>query len=149
MKPFEIHSDHDPETWLRLWDSKIVEFTSKNKGAYSGERCFFGTHEKNQLMVFFHSDYDTVYLSTRFMGTIEPDGTGSKISGDEIRHFLSLVYGCSNGYRRHRHVVAAFMAAGNLALCTGHYCFLLREDHTEGLYCTTGEAFEPYLHTSG
>ena len=32
------------------------------------------------------------------------------------------------------------MAAGNLALCTGHYCFLLREDHTEGLYCTTGEA---------
>ncbi len=60
MKPFEIHSDHDPETWLRLWDSKIVEFTSKNKGAYSGERCFFGTHEKNQLMVFFHSDYDTV-----------------------------------------------------------------------------------------
>ena len=52
MKPFEIHSDHDPETWLRLWDSKIVEFTSKNKGAYSGERCFFGTHEKNQLMVF-------------------------------------------------------------------------------------------------
>lgn len=32
-------------------------------------------------MVFFHSDYDTVYLSTRFMGTIEPDGTGSKISG--------------------------------------------------------------------
>ena len=53
MKPFEIHSDHDPETWLRLWDSKIVEFTSKNKGAYSGERCFFGTHEKNQLMVFF------------------------------------------------------------------------------------------------
>ena len=81
MKPFEIHSDHDPETWLRLWDSKIVEFTSKNKGAYSGERCFFGTHEKNQLMVFLHSDYDTVYLSTRFMGTIEPDGTGSKISG--------------------------------------------------------------------
>ena len=81
MKPFEIHSDHDPETWLRLWDSKIVEFTSKNKGAYSGERCFFGTHEKNQLMVFFHSDYDTVYLSTRFMGTIEPDGTGSNISG--------------------------------------------------------------------
>ena len=76
MKPFEIHSDHDPETWLRLWDSKIVELTSKNKGAYSGERCFFGTHEKNQLMVFFHSDYDTVYLSTRFMGTIEPDGTG-------------------------------------------------------------------------
>ena len=70
MKPFEIHSDHDPETWLRLWDSKIVEFTSKNKGAYSGERCFFGTHEKNQLMVFFHSDYDTVYLSTRFMGLL-------------------------------------------------------------------------------
>lgn len=81
MKPFEIHSEHDPETWLRLWDSKIVEFTSKNKGAYSGERCFFGTHEKNQLMVFFHSDYDTVYLSTRFTGTIKPEGTGSKISG--------------------------------------------------------------------
>ena len=51
MKPFEIHSDHDHETWLRLWDSKIVEFTSKNKGAYSGERCFFGTHEKNQLIL--------------------------------------------------------------------------------------------------
>ena len=74
-------SDNQQKGRLRLWDSKIVEFTSKNKGAYSGERCFFGTHEKNQLMVFFHSDYDTVYLSTRFMGTIEPDGTGSKISG--------------------------------------------------------------------
>ena len=81
MKQFEIHSEHDPETWLKLWDSRIVEFNSKNKGAYSGERCFFGTHEKNQLMVFFHHDYDTVYLSTRFMGTIEPDGSGSKISG--------------------------------------------------------------------
>ena len=146
MKPFEIHSDHDPETSLRLWDSKIVEFTSKNKGAYSGERCFFGTHEKNQLMVFFHSDYDTVYLSTRFMGTIEPDGTGSKISGviGKMKSAIFFLW-----YRRHRHVVAAFMAAGNFALCTGHYCFLLREDHTEGLYCTTGEAFEPYLHTSG
>lgn len=81
MKPFEIHSDHDPETWLRLWDSRIVELNSKNKGAYSGERCFFGTHEKNQLMVFFHSDYDTIYLSTRFTGKIEPEGTGSRISG--------------------------------------------------------------------
>lgn len=81
MKQFEIHSSHDPETWLRLWDSRIVEFNSKNKGAYSGERCFFGTHDNHQLMVFFHQDYDTVYLSTRFTGSIEPDGTGSKISG--------------------------------------------------------------------
>lgn len=81
LKQFEVHSDHDPETWLRLWDTKIVEFNSKNKGAYSGERCFFGTHEKNQLMVFFHSDYDTVYLSTRFTGTIEPEGSGSRIKG--------------------------------------------------------------------
>ena len=81
MKQFEIHSDHNPETWLRLWDSRIVELNSKNKGAYSGEKCFFGTHEKNQLMVFFHSDYDTVYLSTRFTGTIEPEGSGSRIKG--------------------------------------------------------------------
>ena len=32
-------------------------------------------------MVFFHSDYDTVYLSTRFTGRVEPEGTGSRISG--------------------------------------------------------------------
>ena len=38
-------------------------------------------------------------------------------------------------------------AKSKIACC--HKCFLLREDHTEGLYCTTGEAFEPYLHTSG
>ena len=131
MKPFEIHSEHDPETWLRLWDSKIVEFTSKNKGAYSGERCFFGTHEKNQLVVFFHSDYDTVYLSTRFTGTIKPEGTGSKISGviGKMKSAIFFLY----GYRRHRHVITAIMAAGNFTFCTGHYCFLLCKDYTSGL----------------
>lgn len=81
MKQLEIHSEHSPETWLKLWDQRVVEYNSKNKSAYSGTKCFFGTHKNNQLMVFFHKDYDTVYLATRFMGTIEKDGTGSKITG--------------------------------------------------------------------
>lgn len=81
MKQLEIHSEHSPETWLKLWDRRVVEYNSKNKSAYSGTKCFFGTHKNNQLMVFFHKDYDTVHLATRFMGTIEKDGTGSKISG--------------------------------------------------------------------
>lgn len=81
MKQLEIHSEHSPETWLKLWDQRVVEYNSKNKSAYSGTKCFFGTHKNNQLMVFFHKDYDTVYLATRFMGTIEKDGTGSRISG--------------------------------------------------------------------
>lgn len=81
MKQFEIRSEHSPEIWLKLWDRRVVQLNSKNKAAYSGEKCFFGTKEDGRLMVYFHKDYDNAYLTTRFMGQIEKDGSGSKITG--------------------------------------------------------------------
>lgn len=81
MKQFEVRSAHSPEVWLKLWNRRIVALNSKNKSAYSGEKCFFGTHEGKNLMVYFHQDYANAYLATRFTGTIEPDGSGSRITG--------------------------------------------------------------------
>lgn len=81
MKQFEVRSEHDPETWLKLWDRRVVVLNSQNKSAYGGEKCFFGTHKEKKLMVYYHKDYDNPYLVTRFMGTIEADGSGSRITG--------------------------------------------------------------------
>lgn len=81
MKQFEVKSEHDPETWLKLWDRRVVVLSSANKSAYGGEKCFFGTHKGEKLMVYYHKDYDNPYLVTRFMGTIEADGSGSRITG--------------------------------------------------------------------
>ncbi len=81
MKQFEVRSEHDPETWLKLWNRRVVPLSSESKSAYGGEKCFFGTIKDQKLMVYFHKDYANAYLTTRFMGQIEPDGDGSKISG--------------------------------------------------------------------
>ena len=47
MKPFEIHSEHDPETWLRLWDSKIVDLLLRTKVPTAVSDVFRHTREES------------------------------------------------------------------------------------------------------
>lgn len=81
MSSFEVTSRHDPATWLKIWDSRIVELNSKNRGAYGNSNCYYGLHNGDDVMLFFHRDGSGIYLATRFEGKISPEGTGSRIKG--------------------------------------------------------------------
>ena len=49
MSSFEVSSRHDPETWLKIWDSRVVVLNSKNRGAYGNTNCYYGLHEGLQV----------------------------------------------------------------------------------------------------
>ena len=92
MSSFEVSSRHDPETWLKIWDSRVVELNSKNRGAYGNTNCYYGLHEGDDLMVFLHRDGSGIYLATRFEGKIRPEGTGSRISGRFTRKKEAVIF---------------------------------------------------------
>ena len=92
MSSFEVSSRHDPETWLKIWDSRVVVLNSKNRGAYGNTNCYYGVHEGDDLMVFLHRDGSGIYLATRFEGKIRPEGTGSRISGRFTRKKEAVVF---------------------------------------------------------
>ena len=92
MSSFEVSSRHDPETWLKIWDSRVVELNSKNRGAYGNTNCYYGLHEGDDLMVFLHRDGSGIYLATRFEGKIRQEGTGSRISGRFTRKKEAVIF---------------------------------------------------------
>lgn len=92
MSSFEVSSRHDPETWLKIWDSRVVVLNSKNRGAYGNTNCYYGLHEGDDLMVFLHRDGSGIYLATRFEGKIRPEGTGSWISGRFTRKKEAVIF---------------------------------------------------------
>ena len=92
MSSFEVSSRHDPETWLKIWDSRVVVLNSKNRGAYGNTNCYYGLHEGDDLMVFLHRDGSGIYLATRFEGKIRPEGTGSRISGRFTRKKEAVIF---------------------------------------------------------
>ena len=92
MSSFEVSSRHDPETWLKIWDSRVVELNSKNRGAYGNSNCYYGLHQGDDLMVFLHRDGSGIYLATRFEGKIRQEGTGSRISGRFTRKKEAVIF---------------------------------------------------------
>ena len=92
MSSFEVSSRHDPETWLKIWDSRVVELNSKNRGAYGNSNCYYGLHNGDDLMVFLHRDGSGIYLATRFEGKIRPEGSGSRISGRFTRKKEAVIF---------------------------------------------------------
>jgi hypothetical protein len=92
MSSFEVSSRHDPETWLKIWDSRVVVLNSKNRGAYGNTNCYYGLHEGDDLMVFLHRDGSGIYLATRFEGKIRQEGTGSRISGRFTRKKEAVIF---------------------------------------------------------
>lgn len=92
MSSFEVSSRHDPETWLKIWDSRVVELNSKNRGAYGNSNCYYGLHSGDDVMVFLHRDGSGIYLATRFEGKIRPEGGGSRISGRFTRKKEAVIF---------------------------------------------------------
>ena len=92
MSSFEVTSRHDPETWLKIWDSRVVVLNSKNRGAYGNSNCYYGLHNGEDLMVFLHRDGSGIYLATRFEGKIRREGTGSRISGRFTRKKEAVIF---------------------------------------------------------
>lgn len=92
MSSFEVTSRHDPETWLKIWDSRVVVLNSKNRGAYGNSNCYYGLHNGDDLMVFLHRDGSGIYLATRFEGKIRREGTGSRISGRFTRKKEAVIF---------------------------------------------------------
>ena len=92
MGSYEVTSKHDPETWLKIWDSRVVVLNSKNRGAYGNSNCYYGLHDGDDLMVFLHRDGSGIYLATRFEGKIRPEGSGSRISGRFTRKKEAVIF---------------------------------------------------------
>ncbi len=92
MPNYEFISSHDPKTWQRILKAQIFDEASEEKGAYSLQNCYIGTVADDKIDIFYHKESASRLLETRFIGHVEPNGTGCKAVGSFTQAKTTLFF---------------------------------------------------------
>lgn len=92
MPNYEFRSSHDPKTWQRILKAQILDEASEKRGAYALQNCYVGTVADDKIDVYYHKESTSRLLVSRFIGHVEPDGTGCKVIGKITQNRSTLFF---------------------------------------------------------
>ena len=81
MSNYEFRSAHDPAVWQRILKAQIFDEAEEERGEYALQNCYVGTVANDKVDVYYHKEGTSRLLVNRFIGRVEPDGTGCKVVG--------------------------------------------------------------------
>ena len=92
MSNYEFRSAHDPKTWQRIVRAQICNEDEEERGEYALQNCYVGTVKDDRVDVYYHKEGKSRLMVHRFIGKVEADGSGCKVTGNLTQSKTTLFF---------------------------------------------------------